>query len=411
MLQRYWFDVVLWKRILGALVIGALVGLALGETATSIKWIGDLFVRLIQMIAVPIVFLSVTTGVAAMGDSRRLGTIGAKVMLLYIATTLVAVMLGFSMGALFQPGAGVDFAGIAPKPLAEAPSMTEQLLRIVPLNPFEALAKGDLLAVIFFAFLLGAAILKLGERAEPVRRVFDSSVEMLLFVTSIVMEVAPFGAFALVAWVTGTQGLDVFEHIFLLAAALLLGCLIQIFVVHAGMLRLLARLPVLPFFRHITDVVLVAFSTGSSAATLPVSLRVAKENLGVSHAVASICLPLGVSASKDGTAIFLALLTMFAVQAFRLDLSVAQFALAALTITLVSVGTAPVPSASLFMLAAVLNSIGVSPEQTALVVGFVLPFDRPLDMTRGVPNNTIDLAVAVTIAVWEGELDTDAYLS
>lgn len=408
-LRRYWFDQVLWKRILAALALGVATGLLLGEAAESIKWIGDLFIRLIRMVVVPLVFISIVTGVAGMGDPRRLGSIGGRVLFLYFATTTVAVVVGLGLGALFQPGAGVDFAGVTPRPVGEAPSVAEQLMSIVPLNPIEALAEGQILAVIFFAILVGAGILAIGERAEPVRRVFEAGVEIILFITRVVMEVAPFGVFALVAWVMGTQGFAVFANIFLLAAALVTGCLVQILVVHGGLIRLVARLPALPFFRDISDAVLVAFSTSSSAATLPVSMRVAEKNLGVSHTVASTSLPLGTTISMDGTALYIGLLTMFAVQAFGLDLTLAQLLLAGVTIVLVSVGTAPVPSASLFMLAAVLAGIGASAEQTALVVGFVLPFDRLLDMTRTVANNTSDLAVAVTVAKWEGELDEGSY--
>ncbi|WP_375267685.1 dicarboxylate/amino acid:cation symporter [Phenylobacterium sp.] len=407
--QRWWFDVVLWKRIFLALVLGAIVGLLLGENATAIKWLGDLFIRLIRMIVVPLVFVSIVSGVAGMGDPRRLGSIGGKTILLYFCTTAIAVCVGMLFSTLFQPGAGVDFAGVTPQAVGSAPPVSEQLLGIVPLNPIEALATGDILGVIFFAILVGAGILAIGEKGKPVAALFEAGVEVILYITKLVMEVAPFGVFALMAWVMGTAGLEVFVHIFLLAAALVVGCAVQVLLIHGGMLRLLAKLPIWPFFRDIPDAVMVAFSTSSSAATLPVAMRVAEKNLGVSHTVASTALPIGTTVSMDGTALYIGLLTMFAAQAFGLDLTPAQLLLAGVTTVLVAVGTAPIPSASLFMLAAVLTSIGVTPEQTALVVGFVLPFDRLLDMTRTVANNTSDLAVAVTVAKWEGELDEASY--
>ena len=277
------------------------------------------------------------------------------------------------------------------------------------LAAIEALATGDILGVIFFAILVGAGILAIGERGQRLADFFADGVEVILYITKLVMEVAPFGVFALMAWVMGTAGLEVFVHIFLLAAALVVGCAVQVLLIHGGMLRLLAKLPIWPFFRDIPDAVMVAFSTSSSAATLPVAMRVAEKNLGVSHTVASTALPIGTTVSMDGTALYIGLLTMFAAQAFGLDLTPAQLLLAGVTTVLVAIGTAPIPSASLFMLAAVLTSIGVTPEQTALVVGFVLPFDRLLDMTRTVANNTSDLAVAVTVAKWEGELDEASY--
>ncbi|ACG76765.1 proton/glutamate symporter [Phenylobacterium zucineum HLK1] len=399
----------LWKRILGALVLGIVAGLVLGEAAEGLKWLGDLFVRLIRMIVVPLVFVSIVSAVAAMREVRRLGSIGGRTLLLYLGTTACAVAIGQAVGALFRPGVGVDFAGTTPRVVGEAPSVADQLLGIVPLNPFEALAEGDMLGVIFFAILVGAAVLVQGEDAAPVRRLFDAGASLMLFITRVVMEAAPFGVFALIAWVTGTVGLGVFGHVALIAAALVTGSLLQVLVVHGGLLRLAARLPVVPFFRDIGEAVLVAFSTSSSAATLPVAMRVAQKNLGVGRTVAATALPIGATVSMDGTALYIGILTMFSAQAFGLELTLAQMIFAGVTTVLVAVGTAPVPSASLFMLAAVLSTLGVSAEQTALVVGFMLPFDRPLDMTRTIPNNTADLAVAVTVAKWEGELDAEVY--
>jgi Na+/H+-dicarboxylate symporter len=409
LLWRWWFDVVLWKRIMLALFLGVLAGIVLGDNAEALKWIGDLFIRLIRMVVTPLVFFSIVSGVAAMGDPRRLGSIGGRTIFLYFCTTAVAVSVGMAVGALFRPGAGVDFAGVESQPVGEAPTVGEQLMSVVPLNPFEALASGDILAVIFFSILIGIALLSLGERSEPAKRLFAIGAEMMLVITRMVMEMAPFGVFALIAWVTGTAGAAVFAHVLLLAVALVVGCAFQVLVVHGGLLRLVARLPVLPFFRGIPDALIVAFSTSSSAATLPVAMRVAEKNLGVSHMVASTALPIGVTVSMDGTALYIGILAMFASQAFGIELSAVQYALIGVTTVMVAVGTAPVPSASLFMLAAVLAVLGVTPEQTALVVGFVLPFDRLLDMTRTVPNNTSDLAVAVTVARWEGELDEAAY--
>lgn len=409
LVRRWWFDIVLWKRIMAALVLGVLVGLLLGEAAEALRWIGDLFIRLIRMVVTPLVFFSIVSGVAAMGDPRRLGSIGGRTIFLYFCTTAVAVSVGMVVGALFQPGAGVDFAGVESQPVGEAPPVGEQLMSVVPLNPFEALASGDILAVIFFSILLGVAMLMVGERAEPVKKLFAAGAEMILVITRLVMEMAPFGVFALIAWVTGTAGAAVFAHVLLLAVALIVGCFFQVLVVHGGLLRLVARLPILPFFRDIPDALIVAFSTSSSAATLPVAMRVAEKNLGVSHVVASTALPIGVTVSMDGTALYIGILAMFAAQAFGIELTAVQYVLIGITTVMVAVGTAPVPSASLFMLAAVLAALGVTPEQTALVVGFVLPFDRLLDMTRTVPNNTSDLAVAVTVARWEGELDEAAY--
>jgi Na+/H+-dicarboxylate symporter len=409
LIDRYWLQITLWKRILLGLVLGAALGLIIGEHAVAIKWVGDLFVRLIRMIVTPLVFFSIVSGIAGMGDVKRLGSIGARTLVMYLALTVVAVSVGLSLGTLFQPGAGMDFAGTAPQVLGAAPTLGEYLMSIVPLNPFAALNEGNIPAIIFFAILIGLGIVILGEPAAPAVRLFQIGSDIMLVLVRVIMELAPFGVFALVAWVMGTSGPSTFVHVFLLALALVLGCAIQTLIVHGGVIRLIARLPAVPFFRDIADAVIVAFSTSSSAAVLPVAMRVAEKNLGVSHTVASTTLPLGTTLSMDGTALYVALLAVFSAQAFGVEMTAAQYLMVGLVCVVVAVGTAPVPSASLFMLAAVLQAIGLSAEQTALVVGFILPFDRILDMTRTVPNATSDLVVAVTVAKWEGELDEVAY--
>jgi len=406
-----WFATPLWQRILLGLVLGVVTGLALGEAAVELKWIGDAFVRLIRMLVVPLVFVTVVAGVAAMSDPVRLGSIGLKTILLYFSLMLVASALGLTLGALIQPGLGVDLAGVAPQPVAEAQSFSETLMGIIPLNPVAAFAQGDILAVIFFSVLLGIGILVVGEEAHPLRSGFDAAAAVLLKVVHFVMELAPFGAFALIAWVMGTSGPAAFASVFKLSVCVLLGALIQTFVVHGSLLRLMARVPALPFYRNITEALIVAFSTSSSSATLPVALRVAQKNLGVSRAVASSVLPIGVTLSMDGTALYVGLLATFSAQVFGVELGFTDYLAIMAVTTLVAMGTAPVPSASLFLLAAVLSVIGLGPEQTALIVGFILPFDRPLDMIRTVPNCTSDLSVAVTVARWEGELDMDTYLA
>ncbi|MES3028157.1 MAG: dicarboxylate/amino acid:cation symporter [Pseudomonadota bacterium] len=409
-IQRYWFDVVLWKRILAALVLGTIAGLALGEVATQIKWMGDVFIRLIRMVVAPLVFFSIVSGIAGMSDARRLGSIGVKTLALYLTLTVIAVTVGLTIGTLFQPGVGMNVMGATPEVIAKAPpGLGEHLISIIPTNPIASLAAGEIQSVIFFGILVGLGILTIAPKAEIAARLFQAGADVMLQIVRFIMEVAPFGVFALVAWVMGTSGPGAFVHVLKLAAGLIVGCAIQTLLIHGGLIRLVARLPVLPFFRDITDAVTIAFSTSSSAATLPVAMRVAEKNLGVSHTVASTALPLGVTLSMDGTALYVALLAMLSAQAFGVDLTFAQYFMLALTTTVVALGTAPVPSASLFMLAAVLQVIGLSAEQTALVVGFVLPFDRLLDMTRTITNATSDLSVAVTVARWEGELDEEVY--
>lgn len=403
----WWFGVVLWKRIIGAMALGAAAGLLLGEHAQDLKWIGDIFIRLIRMLIVPLVFSTIVAGVVSIADVRRLGGIGAKTLFLYLVTTLVGACLGLAIGTIVRPGEGVSL-GQAPSHVdAGTPkALADQFLAIIPTNPVAALANGEILSIIFFSIVFGIAVLLAGERARPIANAFGAVAEVMQKLTRGVMETAPFGVFALIAWVVGVSGPGAFVHVFLLTLCVLAGCTLQVLLVHAGLVvRVLGRLPALSFLRDITDAVVVAFTTSSSAASLPVVMRVAEENLGVSRIVASTSLPIGVSVSMDGTAMYVGLLSMFAAQAFGLEVTPLQYVLIALTTVVIALGSGPVPSASLFLLAGVLQVLGLNAEQTALVVGFILPFDRLLDMMRTVPNCTSDLAVAVTVARWENELD------
>ncbi|MDP2261432.1 MAG: dicarboxylate/amino acid:cation symporter [Caulobacter sp.] len=406
-----WFAVPLWQRIIASLLLGGVVGYLWGPGAASIKWIGDLFVLLIRMAVIPLVLVTIVSGVAALGDPRRLGSIGVKTLLLYLFTTTIAVVVGLSLGAFAQPGLGADFSAATPQVLNTTESVGLKITDVVPANVFKALADGALLPTIFFALLLGSAILATGEKARPLASLFEAASEVMLKVVAIIMELAPFGVFALIATVMGTTGLGVFASIGVLALCVLGGSMFQSFIVHGLVVRLMAWLPVVPFFRGITDAMLVAFSTSSSSATLPVAMRVAEENLGIKPAVVSTALPLGTTVSMDGTALYIGLLATFAAQAFGVQLSLEQYLLIGVTTVMVAVGTAPVPSASLFMLAGVLTTFGITPEQTAILVGFILPFDRVLDMIRTVPNNTSDLAVATVVARWENEIDVEIYKS
>ena len=404
-----WFGTALWKRIFAAVLLGAVVGYFWGDGAEQIKWVGDLFVRLIRMIVVPLVFVTLAAGVAAMGDLQRLGSIGVKALALYLGTSVMAVAIGIGFGIVLQPGVGVELSGAEPREVDTAFSVGEMLMNIVPNNPVAALANGDMLAIIFFALIFGAGILVQGESARPMASILDQASEALLGATRIVMETAPFGVFALIAWVMGTSGPDAFASVFKLAIAVYGGCLLHMLLIQGGAVRALARLPALRFFRDITEAQLVAYSTSSSAATLPVSMRVAEKNLGLKPQVFSSVLPLGATINMDGTALYVGLVAVFSAQIFGIPLDAGKYGIILLTTVLVSVGTASVPSASLFLLAAVLTAIGVTPEQTALVVGFILPFDRILDMMRTATNVTGDLAVATTVAKWEDEIDLDTY--
>lgn len=410
-IRTWWFGVPLWKRILLGMILGAAVGFLWGDGAMQIKWIGDLFIRLIRMLVVPLVLVTIVSGMVAMADIRKLGSIGLKIAALYAVGTFAGAALGLLIGSVLKPGEGISLKVSSSDAVASSSpqSLTEQFLAVIPINPVAALAQGDMLAIIFFSLMFGAALLASGEKGAPLARAFEAATDAMLHLTRYVMEVAPFGVFALIAWVMGTVGPSAFINIFMLTICVLIGCAAQVLFIHGGFVRVLARLPVRHFFRAIAEPIVVAFSTSSSAATLPVTLRVAEEKLGVSKAVTSTALPVGVTVSMDGTAMYVALLTMFAAQAFGVELHFSQYITIILVTTLIAVGSAPIPSGALFLLASVLQVIGLDSAHTAVLVGFILPFDRLLDMMRTVPNCTGDLSVAVTVARWEKQLNESIY--
>ncbi|MHA0327909.1 dicarboxylate/amino acid:cation symporter [Sphingomonas melonis] len=404
-LIRGWFAIPLWQRVVGGLILGVALGLLWPEGAGAIRLIGDLFVRLIKMLVVPVVLITIAAGIATLGDPRRLGSIGLRTVGLFAATTLVSVSIGMAAGLILRPGAAMSLGGVVPHALGAAVTPADQVLSIVPLNIVEALVRGDMLAIIFVAVLLGTGTILAGEAGKPVAALLQGLSAVLLQIVRLVMEVTPFGVLALIAQAVAVNGAGVFVHVGWLALAVVLASLVQMLVVHAGLIRFVARLPVTRFFKGIVDALIVAFSTASSSATLPVALRVAQDNLGVSRAVASTVLPLGASIGKDGTAMYVGLLGQFALQALGIVPDAAMLVTMLLTGALAAFGTAPVPSASLFMLAAMLSAVGVGTEQTALVIGLVLPFDRLLDMTRTVPSASANLTVATLVARGEGALD------
>lgn len=408
---RRWFTTPLWKRIVLALILGVIVGAIWGEGAQSIRWIGDLFIRLIQMVVVPLIFITIVAGIVAMGDPQKLGSLGIKTLAVYMGTTMIAIIVGLTMAAIIQPGVGVDLSGATPGALQDPIPIGERMMSIVPTNPVAALAEGNVLAIIFFALIFGMGILVVGKKAQPMADIMDAGAEVMLKLTHWVMEFAPFGVFALIAWVAGTQGVAALLDVVALASTVIFALVFHTVVVHSSIMKFVLGLSPLKFFKGAKNAMLVAFSTSSSMATLPVTLTSAEENLGIKPAVASTVLPLGATINMDGSAIYVGVVSVFAAQVFGVDLGFIDYLLVAATTTMVSIGTAAVPGASVFLMAAVMGTIGLSAEQIAVVVGFVLPFDRPLDMLRTSVNITGDLSVATTVANWEDEFDREIFES
>lgn len=419
-----WQAITLWKRVLIGLVLGAVVGLIAhygGFSQSITTWVkpfGDAFVRLIKMLIVPLIVVTLVTGVVAMGDPKRLGSLGIKTIALYMGTTLFAVTLGLIFGTVFQPGLGVEFTNVdeatramlADRVSGETPSIAQRLLAIIPENPVAAMAGGDILSVIFFSILIGVGIIAVGDKAAPLKDFFESAEGVVMKITLFVMELAPIGVFALIAWVMGEMGLGILVALGKLTLALYLACFVHIVVVYGGVImRGILKLPLARFFSGVLDAQGVAYSTASSSATLPVSISCAQENLGIDESVAGSVLPLGATINMDGTAIYLGLIALFAAQALGINLSLVDYGLIAMTATLTSIGAAGIPSASLFLAFAVLGTFGVTLDQYTLIIAFILPFDRLLDMMRTVTNVTGDLAVASTVAKWEGQLDEEVF--
>ena len=428
--MAWWFKIDLWKRVILALILGLALGLGLrygmGADAGGafaerwISWAGDLFLRLIRMLIVPLVFFTLVSGIIAMGDPKRLGSLGIRTIATYFGTTAIAVTLGLIMATIFQPG-----ASLSPETFADADTsrmqsvaeradqaggFVERLLNIVPTNPVEALATGNILQIIFFAIMFGVGILMAGKIAEPVAKWFDGASEAMMKVTMIVMETAPFGVFALMTTVMATQGLGVLQSLGTLAIALYLACAIHIVLTYGGIIiKGVLGLPFIPFMRGITDAQAVAYSTASSSATLPVTITCAEENLGIDKAVAGSVLPLGATINMDGTASYIGMVALFGAQAMGVEVTLTQYVLVAVMATLVSIGAAGIPSAGLFLSGLALAQVGIPEEQAFLIIGFILPFDRLLDMMRTLTNVTGDTAVATAVAKWEGELDEDVF--
>ena len=431
--MKWWFGIDLWKRVLVGLALGAIVGvllrLGMGEDAaklysnSAIKPFGDAFISLIKMLVVPLIFTTLVSGVLAMGDPKKLGSLGGQALAMYMGTTLIAICFGLLIGTIIQPGAGFDTSIVSAADmdatrakLADNPpaaSVGEQLMRtllsIIPENPVNALVKGDVLQIIFFAILFGIGVLMAGEAGKPVQKLFDSASEAVMRMTLIVMETAPFGVFALMAWVLAQYGFGILIYLGKMTLSLYIACALHILITYGGIVRGMLRLPLLPFYRGAVDAQALAFSTSSSNATLPMTISCATKNLGIGKPVASSVLPLGATINMDGTALYQGLIALFAVQALGLPIHAGTYVTIALMATLVSIGTAGVPSVSLLLATTTLGIVGASPEQIVLIIALLFPFDRILDMMRTVTNITGDLAVATAVAKWDGELDEEVF--
>lgn len=374
--------------------------------------IGDLFMRLLKMVIVPLVFSSLLVGVASLGDVRKLGRLGSKTIGLYVCTTAIAVGIGLLVANLINPGSFMDpeakarllseFQGVASsksESAAQAPSMIENLLQIIPTNPMGSLASGNMLQIIFFALFLGIALTMLEKKGETIIRFFDDLQEAMVVVINLVMKIAPYGVAALVAAVIGQSGWSVLAALLVYSLTVLIGLALHTFLVYGGLVKMITKLPLGGFFKAIRPAQLLAFSTSSSSATLPVSMECAENNLKMSKEVASFVLPLGSTVNMDGTALYQGVAAVFIAQVFGLDLTIGDQLSIVLAATMASIGAAGVPGAGIVTLALVLTASGIPQVGLALILGM----DRLLDMFRTAVNVTGDLSVSAVMAHAEGE--------
>jgi Na+/H+-dicarboxylate symporter len=406
-----WYRRLHWQ-VLIAMLLGAATGALFGEPAAErLGWIGDLFMRLLRMIIVPLVLTSIISGVASVGGGRALGRLFSKTLGYYLLSSLLATIVALFMVNAIRPGVGANMVDTtqAELPTLETPSSpVDLLLDIVPENVVQAAASADMLALIFFSIVFGIAITALPVKSHTiVVDLFNALFETMMKLTAGIIQFLPIGVFALIARMVGTTGFDSFRPLALYVVTIFSGLTVHLFITLPVLLIVLGRISPRIHFANMRDPMLIAFSTSSSGATLPVTLETVETKVGVSNKVGSFVLPMGATVNMDGTAIFECAGALFIAQVLGFDLTVGQQAIVVLTALLASIGAAAVPSAGLVVIFIVLEAIGLTGPDVNVIVGSMLAIDRPLDMYRTVVNVFSDSCGAAIIARSEGESDVD----
>ncbi|MGM8215272.1 dicarboxylate/amino acid:cation symporter [Bacillaceae bacterium W0354] len=403
----------LTKQILIALGLGLLIGLGMNAWLPDLfepvdtyffTPVGQIFLRLIQMMVVPIVFVSIVLGTASIGDPKKLGRIGGKTLLYFLSTTAIAITIAMTLAFIVKPGAEGMLDADVTYEAAEAPSVVNTLLNIIPKNPVAAMTNGEMLQIIFFAVFIGFGLAVLSNKTDRVLKLFEQLNELIFYLIKIVMYVAPIGAFGLIASAVGSAGLDAIRSMFAYFIVVVIALIIHAALVYGSVVKFLAKKNPVWFFKNFIPAMSVAFGTASSGATLPVSMQTAQERLGVRKSVSSFVQPLGATINMDGTAIMQGVATVFIAQVYAADLSVTQILTVLLIATLASIGTAAVPGVGLVMLAMVLSSVGLPVE----AIGLILGVDRLLDMMRTAVNITGDAACALFVSETEKDEEEGA---
>lgn len=402
------------KAILIALFLGLVVGLTLNLAAPSIfeplnqyafNPLGQLFIRLIKMLVVPVVFISIVLGAAGLGDPKQLGRIGLKSISFFLVTTAVAISIAVTFALIIKPGAGGNFKtdGLKYEGAKTETSFVDTLLNIVPDNPAKAMADGNMLQIIAFAALIGLGLAVLGKRVQGVHSLLEQGNELMMYLVNLVMKLAPIGTFGLLASSVGKMGLAGVAAMFKYMIVVMLVLIIHGVFVYGGLLKVLAKESIIRFFKHFGPVMAIGFSTSSSNASLPFAMKTAQEKLGVPKAISSFVQPLGATINMDGTAIMQGVATVFIAQVYDVELTLPQLAMVVLTAVLASIGTAGVPGVGLVMLTMVLNQVNLPVEGIALIIGI----DRILDMSRTAVNISGDAICAMIVAKSEEKYNTD----
>ncbi|MCG9757789.1 MULTISPECIES: dicarboxylate/amino acid:cation symporter [Pseudoalteromonas] len=366
---------------------------------------GQIFIASLKMLVVPLVFISLVCGTCSLSDPKKLGRLGGKSIGLYLITTAVAITVAITLALLIAPGGGVEIPSSASFDAKQAPTLVQVIINMFPTNPIDAMANGNMLQIIVFALLFGIAMALSGDAGARLAAVFEDLNTVVLKLVTLLMNVAPYGVFCLMAKLFTTIDMGLIAELGKYFMVVLAALLIHAFINYSILFKLLTGLSPVVFLKKMKDACMFAFSTSSSSATMPVTLETATKKLGAHNSVASFTIPLGATINMDGTAIMQGVATVFIAQVFAVDLTINDYLMVILTATLASVGTAGVPGVGLIMLAMVLNQVGLPVEGIALIIGV----DRLLDMTRTAVNITGDCMVTCVVAKSENEFDVDVF--
>lgn len=391
-------------QIIIAFILAIITGIIFKENAKYVQPLGDLFLRLIKFIIVPLILSTIIVGVTSAGDVKKLGRLGGKTITYYLVTSFIAVSIGIIAGYVFSPGTGTDVTTEETVEAAETEGVVQTFLNIIPENPIESLVNADMLQIIFFAIFIGVGIILVGEKATPVNNFFDGLAEIMYKITGIIMVLVPLGIFGLLAPIVGEYGLSVLMPLIKLIIAMLIACAVHMAIVYSTAVKTFGKMSPVHFFKGIFPAAAVAFSTASSAGTLPVTIKNTRDNLGVSNETSSFVLPLGATINMDGTAIYQGIAVIFIAQYFGTQLTFGQILTVALIATLASIGTAGVPGAGLIMLTMVLAAVNLPIEGIALIAGI----DRILDMMRTSVNIIGDASASVVVDASERKRESAA---